>query len=106
MEKENYEIFTLVWLDDSNTSSEKKLTVQAELRSIIDTVINFQDTNEFENYLEKLDSHERIIWIISGRLGRDLVPRFNHCSSISSIYVFCADRKKHIQWTSEYPKVN
>jgi hypothetical protein len=48
---------------------------------------------------------DRIIFIVSGRLGQKIVPRTHQLQQVFSIYVYCSDKKRHSQWTQEFPKV-
>jgi len=106
MEEDNLETFFLVWLDASVDSSEHKLTIQRKLRSSINYLKTFNNENQCENYILSTSNDDRIILIISGQLGRDLVSHIHHLRQISSIYVFCTDRRKHETWCNQYPKVN
>lgn len=106
MEEENLELFSLIWLDASVDSSEQKLNIQRQLRISINYLKTFNNENECENYVLSTSNNDRIILIISGQLGKDLVGHIHHLRQISSIYVFCIDRRKHELWSNQYIKVN
>ena len=43
--------------------------------------------------------------IISGRMGKVLVPRVNHMENLYGIIVFCNVLEYHKSWSSKYAKV-
>jgi len=106
MEEDNLETYSLVWLDASVDSSEQKLNIQRRLRSSINYLKTFNNENQCEHYLLSTSNDDRILLIISGQLGKDLVSRIHHLRQISSIYVYCIDRRKHESWSIQYSKVN
>ncbi|CAF2107320.1 unnamed protein product, partial [Rotaria magnacalcarata] len=67
------EIFCLIWLD-LNTSAKEKRDTEQKLRSIINHLKKFQDVKQCQQYIEERSHKERIIMIVSGRLGREIVP--------------------------------
>ena len=106
-EEKHHEICYLVWLDTAQTQSAKKIAAQQEVRSIINCVTNFQEENQCEDFLRTASRTDRLVLIISGQVGQKFIPQIYHQSDqIISIYVICADRSKHLQWTSQYPKVS
>jgi hypothetical protein len=106
MEEENLETYSLIWLDASVDSSEQKLNIQRALRSSINYLKTFNNETQCEEYIRSTTNDDRIILIISGQLGRDLVHHIHHLRQILSIYVFCTDRRKHESWANQYQKVN
>ena len=105
MEEDNLETYILVWLDATVDSSEQKLNIQRKLRSSINYLKTFNNEYQCENYLLSTYNNDRIILIISGQLGRDLIHHTHHLRQISSIYVYCIDRRKHESWANQYRKV-
>jgi hypothetical protein len=102
---ENLESLSLVWLDTDVNKSRENLDVQKRLRSTINYLKTFQDATECENHIRSVPDGDRMLLIVSGGLGRDLVPRIHKLRQILSIYVFCQDRKKHEEWTQNITKV-
>jgi hypothetical protein len=49
---------------------------------------------------------DRIVLIISGRFGEILVPRIHSLRQVSSIYVYCKDKKRNEPWANQFKKVN
>ncbi len=52
-----------------------------------------------------LSGQDRLILIVSGQLGRKLVPQIHHLRQLSSIYVFCMDKQANERWTRQFTKV-
>ncbi|CAF1538206.1 unnamed protein product [Adineta ricciae] len=65
----------------------------------------FDDAEKCQRYIRSLSSHDRLILIVSGRLGSEVVPAVHHLRQLSVIYVYCFDKKKHKQWTSAFSKI-
>jgi hypothetical protein len=101
----NLEIFSLVWLDASINNSEENLETQQRLRTIINHLLTFDDSNLCEDYIRSVSTHDRIVIIVSGLSGRQLIPRIHSLRQVCSIYVYCMDRKTNEQWTKKFSKV-
>jgi hypothetical protein len=102
---ENLESLSLIWLDATVDNSKENIDVQKQLRSIINYLRTFHDMVECENHIRSVPDGDRMLFIVSGGLGRDIVPRIHKLRQILSIYVFCYDRKQHEEWTQKYTKV-
>lgn len=102
---ENLESLSLIWLDANVNSSSENIDVQKRLRSVINYLKTFHDAAECENYIRSVPDGDRVLFIVSGRLGREMVPRIYKLRQVLAIYVFCNDKSKHEQWTQHYAKV-
>ncbi|CAF1256498.1 unnamed protein product [Adineta ricciae] len=96
------ELFSLVWLDSN--PHETRQTEQ-KLRSIINRLKRFRQVDQCRQYIEEMNSKERVVLIVSGRLGKELVPSIHHHRQIISIYVFCMDKESNRQWAAKFSKV-
>jgi hypothetical protein len=99
------EIFCLVWLDASSSGKDGRDTEQ-QLRSIINHLKKFQDVASCKKYINARSSKERVVMIVSGRLGREIVPSIHHLRQVISIYVYCMDKEGNKKWAQDYRKVN
>ncbi len=97
--------YSILWLDPSANINEDNQHVQIELRSIINHLKTFEDEDQFEQYIQSIPSHKRLILIVNGRLGKEVVPRIHHIPQVYSIYVYCMDKKRNEQWAKHYSKV-
>lgn len=104
-EKTHLELFTLIWLDAITDAKEIRLT-QKKFRCIINHLIKFEEIQTCQNYLQKTSSKDRLILIVTGRFGSQIVPLIEQFRQILSIYVFCMDKQANEKWASQHPKVN
>jgi hypothetical protein len=102
----NLETFSLVWLDSTINNSQENVNTQRRLKTIINHLLTFEDSTLCEEYIRSVSNHDRIVIIVSGLLGRQLVPRIHQLEQVCSIYVYCMDRKTNEQWTKDFTKVN
>lgn len=103
---ENLESLSLIWLDAKIDTSRENIEVQKQLRSIINYLKTFHDVKECEDHIRSVPDGDRVLFIVSGRLGQEIVPRIYKLRQVLAIYVFCFDRSKNEQWTKNYTKVN
>lgn len=96
---------SILWLDPSANTAEDTRTAQKQLRTIIPHLKTFEDEVEFQQHLRSISINKRLILIVNGRLGKEVVPRIHHMPQISSIYVYCMDKKRNEQWAKDYSKV-
>ncbi|CAF1237620.1 unnamed protein product [Adineta ricciae] len=102
---ENLESLSLVWLDAHVDTSRENIQIQNQLRSIINYMKTFQDVLECEKYIRSVPDDDRILLIVSGGMGQQLVPSIHKLRQILSIYVFCLDKSKHEGWSQQYTKI-
>ncbi|CAF3309085.1 unnamed protein product [Rotaria socialis] len=105
MHDENLETFYLLWLDAEVNISEENRIAQQQLRSTINHVTTFEDGNLCQQYIQSISIYDRIILIVSGRLGQEVVPRIHDLRQLSSIYVYCIDKQKNEEWAKNFTKV-
>ncbi len=102
----NSEVVTLVWLDGSVNATIENRNVQQQLRSLVNHLKTFDNRNACFNYIQNNSKNNQIILIVSGQLGREIVPRIHRFSQIMCIYVYCMNKEKNEKWTQKFPKVN
>jgi hypothetical protein len=100
----NLETFTCLWLDQNVDSTQDNRDTLQELRQVINHLRTFQNTDDCEQYIRKI-SQEKVILIVSGSLGRQVVPRLHDLPQFSACYVFCQDKKANEEWANKYHKV-
>ncbi|CAF3663787.1 unnamed protein product [Adineta steineri] len=98
------EIFCLLWLDASSSTKEGRDT-EPKLRSIINHFKKFQDITQCQNYIYERSTKERVVMIVSGRLGREIVPSIHRVRQVISIYVYCMDKEDNEKWARNYKKI-
>jgi len=100
---EDLAIFRLIWLD---ASVDENRNTEQELCSIINNLKKFQNLNECQQYIEQSTQEDRLVLIVSGEMGREIVPSIHKLQQVIAIYVYCKDKKGHEEWIREYKKVN
>ncbi len=98
------EIFCIIWLDDNTQASDNRDTEQ-RLRSIINRLKRFKNVEKCEKYIKERSPEDRIILIVSGRLGRMIVPTIHMLRQVISIYIYCMDEASNREWSEKYAKV-
>ncbi|CAF1393546.1 unnamed protein product, partial [Rotaria sp. Silwood1] len=58
-----------------------------------------------QKYIEQRSQNERVVMVVSGRLGQAIVPSIHKIRQIISIYVYCIDKERNKQWAVNFPKV-
>jgi hypothetical protein len=104
IDDQQLEIFCIIWLDDNTQTSDNRDTEQ-HLRSIINRLKRFKDVEQCENYINQRSLEDRLILIVSGRLGRKIVPTIHTVRQVISIYVYCMDEAGNKEWSKKYTKV-
>jgi tetratricopeptide (TPR) repeat protein len=95
----------LVWLDNNidNTSADCRNTIN-QLRCAVNTINTFTDGEECIQFIENITDNKACM-IISGALGKDIVPRVHSMSQVDSIFIFCDNKNYHEQWAKEWSKI-
>jgi len=103
----NLETYSIVWLDSSsNYETDHNSEVKQRLRSIINYVRTFDDTELCDEYLTRMQADdERIVLIVGGQLSKEIVPRIHDLKQVCAIYIHCGDKSTTRQWSTQYAKV-
>jgi len=104
MDDQHLEIFSLIWLDMNADVKEIRDTEQ-KLRSIINHLKKFQDVEQCLQYIEQRSQKDRLVLIVSGQLGQEIIPSIYKLRQVISIYVYCTDKKENEEWSSKFAKV-
>ena len=102
---DNLETFSIFWLDPQVNQTEDNRNAQLKLREIINHLKTFDDQNQCLQRILSLSTQDRLVLIVSGRCGRQLVPQIHHLRQVSSIYVYCMDKKANEQWAKDFIKI-
>ncbi len=100
----NLESFACLWLDQNVNSTQDNRDTQKELRQVINHLRTFGNSDECEQYIGQI-TQEKVVLIVSGSLGRQIVPRLHDFPQFSACYVFCQDKKANEQWANKFHKV-
>jgi Tfp pilus assembly protein PilF len=97
--------FLLIWLDANFDESKEDFKKSIEnLRRIVTSITTFTDTQECIDFLSAI-KEQKVFMIISGSLGRTILPEIQDWPQLESVYVFCGDQSFHEQWARKISKV-
>lgn len=106
LDQTNLELLTVIWLDKSGDRTQENRDIQEKLRSIINDVRIFDHRQSCEDFLkDQKNDQEKIILIVSGQLGQEIIETIHPLRQIIFILVFCGDKPKNELWAKNYPKV-
>ncbi|CAF1382045.1 unnamed protein product [Rotaria sordida] len=93
----------LVWFDP-NLFSEDNTVI---LNNLLDEFPNIQTLVEEEQFYTLVEgrANRRIVLIISGKKGEEIIPRIHDRSDILTIYVYCGQIAKYKYLETKYSKV-
>ena len=100
-----FQNFLLVWLDANfNEPSADFKSSLKHLRQVVASIETFTDAEECVKFLDQLQK-EQAFMIVSGSLGRQVVPGIESKPQLEAIYVVCSNKAAHEQWANMIPKV-
>ncbi|UJR22684.1 hypothetical protein I4U23_025720 [Adineta vaga] len=95
----------LVWLDSYiDNNNEECQNEIAELQCVVNDINTFTDNDECFEFILNINNN-KVCMIISGSLGRLVMPCIHDIPQLDSILVFCANKKHHEQWANEWFKI-
>ncbi|CAF1571980.1 unnamed protein product [Rotaria magnacalcarata] len=97
-------ISCLIWLD-SNANTQEIRDAEQKLAAINNNFKKFTDITQCQKYIEEQPGNDQLVIIVSGRMGREIVPFIWKLPQVISIYVYCMDKEKNKQWSHIYVKV-
>jgi hypothetical protein len=104
LKKKRFDDVTLIWLDRSIARTDDNYYSMKRLCNLFNNIRTFSRIDGFINYLnDGLD--EKIILVVSGSLGEEIIPKIHSFHLIDSIYIFCQNKTKHQLWAKDYSKI-
>lgn len=105
-DRENLELLSIVWLDKFGDATQENREIEEKLRSIVNYVRIFDNCQSCTNYLtNEINDYDKIIFIVSGQLGQEILDHIHHLTQIISILIFCGNKPKYQLWAQNYQKV-
>lgn len=105
MSANNSRKFTLVWLDSLVNVSEENLDTQVLFRKVNDQLQTFDKVDQCLEYI-RTNPKEKLVLVVSGRLGQEILPRIQQFANLIAVYVYCSDKKRNEEWANKYLLVN
>ena len=94
----------IIWYD-AHAYEQGHASTRELLESHLGDVFIMNDKTEWQRLIGRDHSSQRLVLIISGQFGREIVPRIHDSPNIVSIYVYCRDRERNREWAKNYSKV-
>jgi hypothetical protein len=66
---------------------------------------SFSEASTVPEAMSLINSTVRSVLLISGSMGRYLVPRIHSLRNVRTIIIFCYDVESHREWTTKYDKI-
>ncbi|CAF3458461.1 unnamed protein product [Rotaria socialis] len=102
----NLEPYQFLWFDKEVNATEDNL-VKEEARQVINHMRVFDNFEECERYVELVvERGQKIILIVSGYYGRELISRVQNIPQVAAVYVYCMNEDTYREWSKSYKKVN
>jgi len=102
MVKHFFKDYVIVW-HDPNVDSQENQKYMAQLKKFCE-VLTFTEWEKASAYVQETKASCHMI--TSGTNGDLLVKEIYMKESVVSIYVFCRNREKHVNWAKNYQKVS
>ncbi|CAF4258248.1 unnamed protein product [Rotaria sp. Silwood2] len=94
----------MIWLD-ANVNDERIRETEQKFASIINHFKKFQDRAQCQKYIEERSEKDRLVMIVSGQLGKEIVPSVHNLQQVMSIYVYCMNKEINDQWACRFIKI-
>lgn len=95
----------IVWYDAHAYDAEHASTREA-LEGTLGNIFIMNDKVEWQRLIGRDCISQRLILIISGQFGCEIVPKIHESPNILSIYIYCQDKARNQAWSKNYSKVN
>ncbi|CAF1495891.1 unnamed protein product [Adineta steineri] len=95
----------LIWLDNNinETTADCSNTIK-QLKRVVNNVNTFTDGEECVEFIQTINNN-KVCMIVSGSLGKHIVPHVHDMSQVDTIFIFCNNQQWHKQWAKEWPKI-
>ncbi|CAF1444681.1 unnamed protein product [Adineta steineri] len=95
----------LVWLDSTidESNGECQNTISTLQRAVND-VNTYTDGDQCLEFIQTVVDN-KVCMIVSGSLGKHIVPRVHNMSQVDSIFIFCSNRTYHEEWAKDWRKI-
>ena len=94
-----------VWLDGKQSESLDCTAIRREVEKINGQFQFCDNESNCEAYLRGQSTSDHVVFIVSGALGKNLVPKIHDLPQIIDIYVYCGKKTEHSQWAKNFAKV-
>ncbi|CAF0851419.1 unnamed protein product [Adineta steineri] len=95
----------LIWLDNNiNENNTDCNNTIKQLKRVVNNINTFTDGDECVEFIQTINNN-KVCMIVSGSLGKHIVPHVHDMSQVDTIFIFCNNQQWHKQWAKEWPKI-
>ncbi|CAF0720593.1 unnamed protein product [Adineta steineri] len=95
----------VIWLDNNiKDNNADCINTIKQLKRVVNNVNTFTDTNQCVEFIQTINNN-KVCMIVSGSLGKHIVPHVHGMSQVDTIFIFCNNQEWHKQWAKEWPKI-
>ncbi|CAF3761538.1 unnamed protein product, partial [Adineta steineri] len=95
----------LIWLDNNiNENNADCDNTIKQLECVVNNINTFIDSEECFQFIQTI-TNNRVCMIVSGLLGKHIVPRVHDMPQVDTIFIFCNNQEWHKQWVKQWPKI-
>ncbi|CAF4142231.1 unnamed protein product, partial [Adineta steineri] len=95
----------LIWLDNNiNENNADCSNTIKQLKRVVNNINTFTNGDQCVEFIQTINNN-KVCMIVSGSLGKHIVPHVHDMSQVDTIFIFCNNQEWHKQWTKEWPKI-
>ncbi|CAF1166187.1 unnamed protein product [Adineta steineri] len=96
----------LIWLDNNiNENNADCNNTIKQLKRVVNNVNTFTNSEECVEFIQTINNNNKVCMIVSGSLGKHILPHMHDMSQVDTIFVFCNNQEWHKQWVKKWPKI-
>ncbi|CAF1434789.1 unnamed protein product, partial [Didymodactylos carnosus] len=94
-----------IWLDSNIHKTKDNIKAQTKLRELLrNNFETFEDADKCEAFVRHY-KNRRLVLIVGGQIGRQVVPNVHNLPQLISIIVYCMNQAENEKWTKNHEKV-
>lgn len=106
-DENNFELYTLAWLDENIDSMTEKTEKQRKLRGAVSTLRMYCDIDVFKQWMKRREGrHEKVIFVTSQCTARKILSEIHNYKHLSAIYMYDTEQESSEPWSEDYQKVS
>ncbi|CAF0819423.1 unnamed protein product [Adineta steineri] len=95
----------LIWLDNNiNENNADCSNTIKQLKRVVNNINTFTNGDQCVEFIQTINNN-KVCMIVSGSLGKHIVPHVHDMSQVDTIFIFCNNQEWHKQWAKEWPKI-
>ncbi|CAF4171889.1 unnamed protein product, partial [Adineta steineri] len=95
----------VIWLDNNiNDNNADCHNTIKQLKRVVNNISTFTDGEECVEFIQTI-TNNKVCMIVSGSIGKRIVPHVHHISQVDTIFIFCDNQEWYKEWAKEWPKI-